>query len=72
MGEVLRDIHGNIPFTEIFRPIPENEMITIKDKHSNEWQKYTATGYIRLLDNFFSPIHPNCSFNGSFAPPIIK
>jgi len=35
----LRDIHGNIPFTEIFRPIPENEMITIKDKHGNEWTK---------------------------------
>ena len=70
MGEVLRDIQGNIPFTQIFRPIPENKIITIIDQHGYEWKKFTVTGYIRCLDSFFWPTHPNSSFNGIFAPTI--
>ena len=72
MGELFRDIHGNIPFTEMFRPISEDEMIHILDENGSEWKKFTATGYIRLSDNYFWPFHPNSSINGVFVPPPKK
>ena len=52
-----RDLRGNIPFGEMFRPINSNERVT--DIYGYEWKKETACGWRRIIDKFFIPEGPN-------------
>ena len=47
-----RDLRGNIPCGEMFRPINSNERVT--DIYGCGWR--------RIIDNFFIPGGPNCSY----------
>tara|TARA_A100001011_G_C13951019_1_gene691251 strand:- start:158 stop:469 length:312 start_codon:yes stop_codon:yes gene_type:complete len=55
-----KDLHGNISFGEMFRPVKSDEVIM--DNYDYEWKQETAGGWIRVKDNFFIPMGPNGNF----------
>lgn len=52
-----KDLHGNISFGDMFRPVNSNEVLT--DDYGYEWKQETAGGWRRIVDNFFIPMGPN-------------
>ena len=52
-----KDLHGNISFGDMFRPVESTEVIT--DVYGYEWKQETAGGWMRTIDNFFIPMGPN-------------
>ena len=55
-----RDLRGNIPFGEMFRPINSKERVM--DIYGYEWKKETACGWRRTIDKFFIPEGPSGPF----------
>lgn len=55
-----KNLHGNIPFGELFRPVNSNKVI--KDNYGYEWKQETAGGWRRIVDDFFIPMGPNGGF----------
>ena len=55
-----KNLHGNISFADMFRPVNSNEVIT--DDYGYQWKQETAAGWRRLVDNFFIPMGPNGQF----------
>lgn len=55
-----KDLHGNISFGDMFRPVNSNEVLT--DDYGYEWKQETAGGWRRIVDNFFIPMGPNGEF----------
>ena len=56
-NEPCKDLHGNISFADMFRPVNSTEVIT--DDYGYEWKQETAGGWRRVEDNFFIPMGPN-------------
>ena len=67
---ICRDLNGNIPLSEAFRPVETNIFIT--DTHGEQWRQITAMGYVRVKDTYFWPAHPNDANNwlGRKAPTV--
>ena len=55
-NEPCKDLHGNISFADMFRPVNSTEVIT--DDYGYEWKQETAGGWRRVEDNFFIPMGP--------------
>ena len=55
-NDICRDLNGNIPLAEAFRPVISDVFIT--DEHGEEWNKITAVGWCRVSDNYFWPADP--------------
>tara|TARA_B100000902_G_C27278143_1_gene900005 strand:- start:1273 stop:1524 length:252 start_codon:yes stop_codon:yes gene_type:complete len=60
LNEPCKDLHGNISFADMFRPVFSDEVIT--DKYGYEWKQETAGGWRRIVDKFFIPMGPNGNF----------
>ena len=54
--EVCKDLNGNIPLAEAFRPVISDVFIT--DEYGEKWNKITAVGWRRVSDNYFWPADP--------------
>ena len=69
-NEPTRNLNGDIPITEIFRPVNTN--LTITDKYGETWRQETALGFRRVSDNYFWPCDPrnNDNFMGVYPPTI--
>ena len=67
---VLRDVNGNIPISEMFRPVLSNNVIT--DSNGKQWKQITALGWYRLEDKFFWPADPTNTNNliGNLPPTV--
>ena len=52
-----KDLHGNISFADMFRPV--NSDATITDDYGYVWKQETAGGWRRIVDSFFIPMGPN-------------
>ena len=55
-NQIFRDINGQVPFSEGFRPVNSND--TLKDKQGSIWKRITGTGWVRDCDRFFWPFTP--------------
>ena len=67
---VITDMNGQTPFTEVFRPVTAK--YTVIDKDGNEWRQITAMGFQRICDKFFWPANPTNSNNqfNQFPPSV--
>lgn len=46
-NEPCRDLLGNIPIGEMFRPVDSNQVLT--DEYGYEWKQETAAGWRRIV-----------------------
>ena len=58
------------PLADLFRPVTRENTIT--DEYGEIWKQISATGYLRLSDNFFWPDNPRISslFLGQKPPTV--
>lgn len=60
-----------VPLADMFRPVTRENTIT--DEYSEIWKQVSATGYLRVSDNFFWPDSPTiCSLFLGQKPPTVE